>query len=312
MSARLSCTVNGDYAGYVKQKILKTMKRSTEDAVGIDAMFKLGEDAFAAELKKYCLSRLSAFHDICQSCLDILIQQGISDDSKWAYKDDDLYQNLYLPYYDKLHLLETEIQLREQEIATVIGSYDTDGNLSADGMQSFLQGQKDAIQEALNFDAYLGEDYLLEFSAYRREDTYRNSNYISDGLNNAELFELAQTFLKTAQTEIIKSATLQHSITASLWNLLAMKEFSRITDYFEIGNWIRVRIDGKLFKLRLIEYEIDFDNFENISVEFSDVIITGGAMSDVESIIDKASSMATSYDYVARQAKQGDRPVTAV
>lgn len=307
VSARLSCTVNGDYAGYVKQKILKTMKRSTEDAAGIDAMFKLDDDAFAAELKKYCLSRLSAFHDICQSYLDILIQQGISDDSKWAYKDDNLYQNLYLPYYSKLQLLETEIQLREQEIATVVGSYDTEGNLSADGMQSFLQGQKDAIQEALNFDAYLGEDYLLEFSAYRREDTYRNSNYISDGLNNAELFELAQTFLKTAQAEIIKSATLQHSITASLWNLLAMKEFSRITDYFEIGNWIRVRIDGRLFRLRLIEYEIDFDDFENISVEFSDVIVTGGAMSDVESIIDQASSMATSYDYVARQAKQGDK-----
>lgn len=306
-SARLSCKVNDDYARYVKQKILKTMKRSTDDATSIDAMFKLSDEKFSAELQKYCLSRLSALRDICQSCVDILIEQGISDDSKWAYKDDDLYQSLYLPYYNKLQILESEIQLREQEIAVITGSYDADGNLIADGMKSFLQSEKDMIQKSLNFDDYLGKEYLLEFAAYRREDTYQNSNYISDGLNNAELFEMAQRFIQVAQSEIVKSATLQHSITATLKNLLAMKEFSIIVDNFEIGNWIRVRIDNKLFKLRLIQYEIDFDNFDNISVEFSDVIVSGGVVSDVESIISKATSMATSYDYVARQAKQGDK-----
>ena len=307
VSARLSCNVNGDYAGYVKQKILKTMKRSTDDATSVDAMFKLSEEKFSAELRKYCLSRLSAFHDICQSCIDILIEHGISDDSKWAYKDDDLYQSIYFPYYKKLQLLESEIQLREQEIAIVTGSYDTDGSLATDGMRSFLEAEKDTIQRNLSFDDYLGEEYLLEFAAYRREDTYQNSNYISDGLNNAELFEMAQSFIQAAQTEIVKSATLQHSITATLKNLLAMKEFALIVDNFEIGNWIRVRIDGRLFKLRLIQYEIDFDNFDNISVGFSDVIVSGGTVSDVESIISKASSMASSYDYVARQAKQGDK-----
>lgn len=309
-SARLSCKVNDDYAGYVKQKILKTMKRSTDDATSIDAMFKLSDEKFAPELRKYCLSRLNAFHDICQSCVDILIEHGISDNSKWAYKDDDLYQSLYLPYYNKLQLLETEIQLREQEIAIVTGSYDTSGNLTADGMKSFLQSEKDTIQKNLNFDDYLGEEYLLEFAAYRREDTYQNSNYISDGLNNAELFDMAQRFIKVAQSEIVKSATLQHSITATLKNLLAMKEFAAIVDYFEIGNWIRVRIDGKLFKLRLVQYEIDFDNFNNISVDFSDLIVSGGAVSDVESIISRASSMATSYTHVARQAKQGNKGST--
>lgn len=163
-SARLSCKVNDDYAGYVKQKILKTMKRSTDDATSIDAMFKLSDEKFAPELRKYCLSRLNAFHDICQSCVDILIEHGISDNSKWAYKDDDLYQSLYLPYYNKLQLLETEIQLREQEIAIVTGSYDTSGNLTADGMKSFLQSEKDTIQKNLNFDDYLGEEYLLGMS----------------------------------------------------------------------------------------------------------------------------------------------------
>ena len=63
-SARLSCKVNDDYAGYVKQKILKTMKRSTDDATSIDAMFKLSDEKFAPELRKYCLSRLV----VCRPC----------------------------------------------------------------------------------------------------------------------------------------------------------------------------------------------------------------------------------------------------
>lgn len=306
-SSKLSCTVNGNYENYVKQKILKAIAKTTDDATGVDKMFQLSDTEFAAVMKKYCLSRLSAFHDICQSCIDILIQHGISNDTKWLGTDDDLYTNLYLPYYNKLGILETEMKLREEEIATVVGAYDTDGNLTKDGVQSFLSKQKTAIQDALNFNDYLGSEYVQELAAYRREDTYSNSNYISDGLNNKELLEMAQQFIKTAQTEIEKSSTLQHSISATLQNLLMMKDFEAITDYFEIGNWIRVRIDGKLFKLRLIEYEIDFDDLENIDVEFSDVISAGGVVSDVESILSQASTMATSYDYVAHQAKQGEK-----
>ncbi len=306
-SGTLSCTINDDYENYVKQKILKSMKKVTDNAVSVDAMFKLSDTEFAAELPKYGLSSLTSFHNIAQSCIDILIEHGISDDTKWLGTDDDLYTNLYLPYYNKLGLLEAEMQLREQEIAIIVGLYDTDGNLMQDGMQSFLESKRDFVQSKLNFNDYLGEEYVLELAAYRRDDTYSNSNYISDGLNNADLFKMAQQFIKTAQLEIEKSSTLQHSISAGLHNLLAMKEFSRIVNYFEIGNWIRVRADDKIYKLRLTEYEIDFDNFDSIDVSFSDVVVAGGTINDVESILSQASSMATSYDYVAHQAKQGEK-----
>ena len=84
-----------------------------------------------------------------------------------------------------------------------------------------------------------------------------------------------------------------------------MKEFEPIVDSFETGNWIRIKTDGKLYRLRLIEYEIDFENPENIAVTFSDVTKIQGGYSDIESILNQASSMATSYDYVARQSKAG-------
>ena len=307
VSTRLSCVVNDDYAGYVKQKILKMFNKSTDDATGIDQMFKLSEDAFRDEMHKYCLSRLQAFHDICQSCLDILIEHGIADKSKWSGLNDDLYESIYVPYFNKLRFIEEEIRVREDEIAVVSGKYDINGNLITHGLKSFIQDERDTIQKNLNFDEFLGEECLTELSAYRREDTYKNANYISDGLSNSELFQYAQRFIEVARSEILKSSTLQHKISAKLKNILAMKEFEIIVEYFEIGNWIRVKTDGKLNKLRLIEYEISFDDFDNIDVDFSDVVSAGGVMSDIESIIDQASSMASSYETVARQAKQGKK-----
>ncbi len=306
-SPRISCRVNDDYEGYVKQKILKTVNKSSDEAYGITELLSLTDEKFASEIKRYCLSRLNAFRDVCQSCVDILIEHGIADPDKWVYDIKDLYNGLYLPYYNKLLLVEQEIKVRERELFTVSGEYGKDGDLINAGMQTFLISERDKIQSDLNFEEYLGKDHLKEFASYRREDTYRNSNYISDGLNNAELFQMALNFTKIAKNDIAKSATLQHSISAKLKNLLVMKEFEPLINCFEIGNWVRIKTDGIVYKLRLIEYEINFDNLEDFSVEFSDLVVANSSVSDVESVINQASSMASSYDYVARQAKQGDK-----
>ncbi len=135
-----------------------------------------------------------------------------------------LSSSLYEPYYSKLGAISHEMQNRESEIATVIGEYDIDGSLKKPGIQTIIDDVKTSIQEALDFQRHLGEDLWVEFCAYRREDTYQNQNYISDGLDNAELFQLALQFIEVAQKEILKSSTLQHSISSSLKNLLAMKE----------------------------------------------------------------------------------------
>lgn len=309
-SNRVTCEINDDYENYVKQKIDKTLNKTVadDDATDIIQLFDLSLEDFEKELKKYSLSRLSSFHDSCQSCLDILIEQGIANNETWANKSPNLYIQLYVPYYNKLGAIESEMKLRELEIAIIIGTFDKDGDLTSEGMQTFLDSEKDMIQNELNFEKYLGEKLWLEFVAYRREDTYSNNNYISDGLDNSELFQTALEFIEVAKKDIFKSATLQHSISATLKNLLAIKEFEPIVDYFEIGNWLRIRVDNSIYKLRLIHYEIDFDNFDNIAIQFSDVKqCNTNQLDDSESILNNVKSMATSYGAVSRQAKQGNK-----
>ena len=87
---------------------------------------------------------------------------------------------------------------------------------------------------------------------------------------------------------------------------MAIDKFKPFVNSFDVGNWIRVQVDDKVYKLRLIEYTIDFGSFENISVDFSDVTKVKNGITDVKEILSQASSMATSYSSFQRQAKQGE------
>ena len=306
VSDAIEVTVNNDTETFVRQKLDKALNKENTDDLSISGLFKKDYNEFCAELKKYALNPLKSFYDACDSCLNILIDQGAADKNV----NPDLYENLYKPYYDKSSAITEEIKLREEEITIIEGVYDkTDENnpiLITKGLQQCIEECRNTIQNALDFEKYLGEELWLEFCAYRREDTYSNDNYISDGLNNAELFKKASEFYEVAQNEIYKSSELQHSISTSLNNLLAIDKFKTLVDSFNVGNWIRVQVDDKVFKLRLLEYEIDFGNFNNISVEFSDVTKIKNGITDLESVFSQASSMATSYSSIQRQAEQGN------
>lgn len=313
ISDEISIVINNDYETFIKQKIDKTLAKNDDgNKVGISELFDIDYsiDKFENEMKKYCLNRLISFHDACQSCIDILVEQGVTDNESWSK---DIYNKLYKPYLERLRVIEDEMKVRQDEIYSIVGKYDDDGEIDEYGLQNFIVEEKDKTQDVLNFRNYLlrynnnSESLWFEFCSFRREDKYSNDNYSSEGLNNAELFEKANEFIEVANEEIYKSAELQHSISADLRNLLVIKKFNPLVDSFEIGNWLRIMIDDKLYKLRLIEYTIDYDDLDNIPVEFSDVVRANSTIKSVKEALDQASTMATSYGYVKKQAKQGEK-----
>lgn len=311
-SKEISVTINSDYEKFIKQKIDKTLaKEDSDNKYGISKLFDIDGslDDFKEELQKYCLNRLISFRDACQSCIDILVEQGVNEGSSWSKE---LYDNLYTPYIDRMNALEKEMKVRQDEIYLISGRRDDDGDLKEYGLQNYIIDEKNKTQDVLDFQQYLtnynaGVNLWLEFCSFRREDKYSNENYISDGLNNAELFEKANEFISVAKDEIYKSSELQTTISADLKNLLLIGKFAPLVDDFAVGNWLRVMIDDKLYKLRLIEYTIDYDNLDNISVEFSDTVRVKSSVKSIKGVLEQASSMATSYSYVQRQAKQGEK-----
>lgn len=279
---------------YVKQLIDKAMAKEDADKLGVVALFKESDDDFKRSLKQYSLDNLSIFQEACISALNVMTQQGL------ASEDSPQYSSMYLPYYQKGTYIEDEMAVRADEIKTVSTmEYDDD---PGKGLYDYMVDERDAIMDKLNIMNYLNTDDLWkEFCSFRREDEYSNDNYISDGLTNTELVSQAQQFLKRAQSELIKSATMQKSISGDLKDFLVMPEFNGIKDYFQVGNWIHLQVDGRVYKLRIISISVDYSNLENINAQFSDVINNLGTMSDVKSILDQAKSMATSYSYITNQ-----------
>lgn len=305
-TSNVTIIISGDYETFVNQKIKRTLNKNKIDcAGGVVSLFDLENmslNNFKEEIKKYCLNSLNSFADACQACIDILTEQGIADNKTWANQNPNLYQTLYVPYLDRLSALQEEIHTKEMEVNFISNKYNEE-NIT--DFQSIIEKERDKIQDALDFKKFLGEKLWLEFSSYRREDLYENSNYISDNLNNAELFKNALEFIETAQKEIYKLANFQHKITTKMKNLLVIKKFEPLIDYFEIGNWIRVKIDNTIYKLRLLEYNLNYDNIGDLSVTFSDVVNISNGVNAIQSVLNQAKSMATSYDSVKRQAGKG-------
>lgn len=289
----ITITINDDYSYYVNQKIKKTINRN--DVYLVD-MFDSKTDltVFKEELKKYCLSRLNSFESAYQTIIDVLIESNCSNYSTYG----NIYNGLYVPYYKKLIAIQKEISKRSSEIEIV------------DARLTELEKSRSEITEQLNLQNYLGDELWKELCSFRREDSYENSNYISDGLDNSEILVKAQELFNKAKNEAITASTLQMSLSTTMINLLAIPEFKKLTGMFEGGNWIRIGLDEKIYRLRLIHFKIDFSEIQNIEVEFSDVTQTANGLNDTKSLMNKVASMATNFNYVAHQAEQGSKSFT--
>lgn len=291
----VSLTITDNYNDYIQQKVKKTIDKS--DIYLVDIFNNSTSlSSFKTELKKYCLNRLISFESAYQTVIDTLIEENCGNSSVYS----DLYTNMYEPYYNKLVAIQSEIKIRNEEIEDVQTALNT------------LEKSRQEITNSLNLETYLGQGLWEELCSFIREDTYKNENYISDGLNSSEIFSKAKELIKTAEEEIKTASALQLTLSATLFNLLAIPAFKKLTGMFEGGNWLRVALNNKIYKLRLIHFTIDFENLENIKVEFSETTQTAYGLNDTKNLMDKLKSMSTSFDYVAHQAEQGEKSFTEI
>lgn len=288
VSDTIAVKVYENYQDFMEQKLRKKIATDNDEDGSVYDVLSIDDlREFKEALKLYCLNRLTSFYDAIQGAMDVLIQADQAEEGA------DLYTSMYTPYYNKLQACQQEIDLRQATIDEWQHTYDA------------LEARKQEIQSVLNFESYLGEELYAIFCSYRREDVYSNSNYISDGLNNSELFAKAMEFMDTARKELYTSGERQHSISTTLYNLLLMPEFQPLADKFQLGNFIRVGVDDAVCRLRLISYTVDFSNLQDLEVEFSDMTRIHDGVSDMQSILSSARSMAKSYDCVSRQAQKG-------
>ena len=241
---------------YLKGQIDKFVKKKEALLSGIVNLLKSDKSTFTREMRKYNLVSLSNISQTIKAVLNILDEAGIT-----AQSQPDVYDQIYAPYQEKLNVVNAEITIRENEVKFL------------DRFVKKINEQQKIINNALDLETYLGSTLWLELLAFRREEEQENSNFISDGLTDIELIQNAMEFFERADEDIAKQCESQYTISCTLKDLLLLSPevyASKIND-FDIGNWLRIEIDDKIYKLRLTEYQINFGSLNNIQVEFSDV-----------------------------------------
>ncbi len=277
---------------YVKQKLafkIASLKFPSLDYASIpeDNAEKL-EEFFS----QYNLTTLKNYVSNFKNCRDVLIDLAnghIHAEGKNANPTCDALYDKYEKYRVAAEKIQNirinQINQLDSDIST---AYDT------------LEDSRIALKN------YIKGKQWEEFWSFVREDEYHNENYISDGLTDSELIEKANALLAAATKELQKACVLQRSVSVNLMNLFAIPEYQPLFHDFEIFNFIRVKVDDEIYKVRIVQLDFDENSPESIQVTFSeDVEYQDGTVSDLQNMRSQIAGIATSYNSTYRQAKQG-------
>lgn len=144
-----------------------------------------------------------------------------------------------------------------------------------------------------------------ELCSFKRQDTYRNENLIGEGVEEATLMQNIENLIERAEEEIDKACNITYSVSATIDNLLVMPEFEQFWGRFTLGNYIHMRIDGRIHTMRLISLTYDYSDLSHCTVEFSDVVSRKSPTDNMKEILSQVASIATTAKTVARQAEEG-------
>lgn len=294
----LVCDDNTLENSFIKQKIY--IKLNQDGILDIDEdIYKIlaeNEDFTDEKEQKiydyfnqYSLKRLESYKSGYDACLSILQEANIvSTDAQKNY----LYER-----YRTIYGIVCEVyDIRSEEV-------DEQNQLIND-----IKSRQSELQKGLNLQSYLGAELYNILCMYRREDTYENSNYVSDNLSDLEALKKAQELIDVATKELNKACVAQRTISTTLSNIFALSEFEPLWNSFQLYNYIRIRTDDELLKLRIIGLEVNGDSYSDVNVTFAEKIDSADKKtSDTKSIIEQAQSIASSYDATVLQAKQGQK-----
>lgn len=305
-SVKITTDVIESTEKYIEQKITRMTNRADDIKDKQITSIKLAEDKFKEQLGYYSLTELNNLKKEFEACRDIAVD-GFTDESVDVQYNNSELKNKYVNFYSgRIVDIQNEIKTRESQIEAVNAIYNTEKSTGE------IQDIVNSVKTELDLGNYLSEELYMLWYSYRREDDYSNDNYSSTGLDDVTLIKRATELVEAAQKELYKAGNLQYSLSATMGNLLALDELKPIKDKFEVGNFIKVGIDDKVYSLRLMSYETDFDSIQDMSVEFSTVEKVYTGYSDVQSVLDSSRSMATSYSSVKDQVDKSKKTTDTV
>lgn len=287
-SDSITITVKSDYDLFISQKVTEKINESVDEA-GIYGIIAYDRNDDGTGLKNiislYSMARLESFRDAFKNGIEVI--------------DDDNYNGVFDTiknfFSTRLGYINDEIKTRETEINNVTSMIDA------------LEKIINDTHKKMDINNFLVSDRLKsEWMSFRREQDYTNTNFVSTDLDSEELINRAREFINLATQEIDRASREIYTINGKVNNLMLIPEFKDLWDKFDVFNWITYKVDDKVFRLRILSYQIEFNenSISTIDVEFSNAVeglTAANPFETTKQILGQARSVSNSYNYIQYQ-----------
>lgn len=226
----------------------------------------------------------------------------------------------YYPVTLMLASLDRAISQRQSAIDSYNSQYQVYANFNADIVKDL------AMDNKLNFT----DAQRIRLSAFLREDEYTDDNFIvTDSDSASNVLKTQRELLECGKIELSKLCEPKLAFSMNMANIYALLEFEPIIHQFTLGKLINIEIRPKtatenayVKRARLLEVNINFDDFSDFSCEFgeltnlrtqssihadllSQALSAGKSVASNASYWNKGADLATSTDLKIQQGLLG-------
>lgn len=233
--------------------------------------------------------------------------KSANEEAGWDKTDNSNYWNYY-PVTVVLQSLDAEIADRRETISTYKAQYSVLSKRNAE-----------ISNEALIYNNFTYEQ-LVRLNPFLREDEYTDDNFVETDVDTIEtIMKTKKELMECGRIELQKLCSPQLEFSMDMANIYALPEFEPIIDQFQLGNLINVVIRNDYIKrARLLEVNINFDDFSDFTCEFGELtnlrtpssvhadllstaLTAGKSVASNASYWNKASDMTTSLSLLIEQ-----------
>lgn len=140
--------------------------------------------------------------------------------------------------------------------------------------------KRQAISRKTDFESFFDDDQWMRLSPLIREDVFEDSNFFYTGYESTEEeFKIVRELVEAATKELKTLSQPSFEFSMTMANILALPEFAPLIQQtpsqFALGNFIRIELrPGLIKRSRLLECNINFDDFSDFSCTFGNLITT--------------------------------------
>lgn len=173
--------------------------------------------------------------------------------------------------------------------------------IAYENSQGVHQMRRNYINNITDFETFFTKDQWARLSPFIREDEFSDDNFLLTGYESEEeRLKVCNELMQEASKELKSLAQPNWEFSMTMANILALPEFAPLMHQFKLGNFVRVYVrEGYVKRARLLEVNLNFDDFSDFSCTFGNLITT---KSEIDKHADLLKQAVTAGKTVATAA----------